>query len=177
MRLPEQDDDGEGGGHRMAPTTVSEVMTGGTECLHENDSILDAAKRFAQLDVDALPICGHDGRLMGVLTQRDIVARVLALGQDPAKTKAGDLTYGQPITAWPYTTLETAFVSMNNHNVRHLPVLEGRELVGMASMKDILPALFELGRGVLTEGLSFSPLPGPGDSEGGGFEWPSNRRR
>jgi CBS domain-containing protein len=59
---------------------------------------------------------------------------------------------------------------MNNHNVRHLPVLKGRELVGMVSMKDILPALFELGQGTLTEGLSFSPLAGPGDSEGGAFE-------
>jgi CBS domain-containing protein len=154
----------------MAHIRVSEVMTGGTECLHENDSILDAAKRFAQLDVDALPICSHEGRLTGVLTERDIVARVLALGQDPAKTKAGDLTYGQPITAWPDTPLEAALVSMNNHNVRHLPILKGRDLVGMVGIKDILPALVELGRGALTEGLSFGPLAGPGDSEGGGFE-------
>ena len=68
-------------------------------------------------------------------------------------------------------------MSMSNHNDRHLPIVDGRGLVGMVGMKDVLPALFELGRGILTEGLSFSPSPGPGDSEGGGYDWVSNRRR
>ena len=58
--------------------TAREVMTGGAECIGENDSILDAAKRLAELDVGSMPICGEDNRLKGMLTDRDIVVKVLA---------------------------------------------------------------------------------------------------
>lgn len=157
--------------------TAEDVMAHEGECLDENDSILDAAKRFAQLEVDALPICGQDEQVKGVLTLRDVVARVLALGEDPQKTKTADLAYGDPITVSTDTPIETAFMVMNNHNVRYLPVVNGgRSLVGMISMAEVLQVLFVLGPGVLTEGLSFGPLAGPGDSEGGGFDWPSNPR-
>ena len=157
--------------------TVEDVMTGGAECLGENDSVLDAAKRLAQLEVDALPICAQDGQLKGVLTLRDVVARVVALGEDPQKTRTADLTYGHPIVVSSDTPVETAFMTMNNHNVRYLPVTDGgRRIVGMIGMAEVLQALFVLGPGVLTEGLSYSPLAGPGDSEGGGFDWPSRLR-
>ena len=63
--------------------TAREVMTGGAECIGENDSILDAAKRLAALDVGAMPICGDDDRLKGMLSDRDIVVKVLAAGRDP----------------------------------------------------------------------------------------------
>lgn len=49
------------------------MVTGRTECVGEKDSILDAAKRLKQLDVGAMPICGEDGRLKGMITDRDIV--------------------------------------------------------------------------------------------------------
>lgn len=55
-----------------------DVMTGGTECVGEKDSILDAAKRLKELDVGAMSICGEDGRLKGMITDRDIVVKVLA---------------------------------------------------------------------------------------------------
>jgi CBS domain-containing protein len=157
--------------------TVEDVMSGTPECLNENHSIMEAAKRFAQLEVDALPICGQDEHLKGVLTLRDVVARVLALGEDPHKTKAADLTYGDPTMVSSDTPIETAFMVMNNHNVRYLPVTDGGgRVVGMISMAEVLQVLFVLGPGVLTEGLSFGPLAGPGDSEGGGFDWPSSLR-
>ena len=61
--------------------TACEVMTGGTDCIGENDSVLDAAKRLAQLDVGSMPICGEDNRLKGMITDRDIVIDVLAQGR------------------------------------------------------------------------------------------------
>ncbi len=53
--------------------TARDVMTGGTECVGENDSIADAAKRMKELDVGSMPICGEDDRLKGMVTDRDIV--------------------------------------------------------------------------------------------------------
>ena len=57
--------------------------------------MLDAAKRLAELDVGAMPICGEDNRLKGMLTDRDIVVKVLAAGQGPGATKAGELGAGE----------------------------------------------------------------------------------
>ena len=70
---------------------MGKAATGGAECIAENDTILDAAKRLAQLDVGAMPICGEDDRLKGMLSDRDIVVKVLAEGRDPGSTRAGEL--------------------------------------------------------------------------------------
>jgi CBS domain-containing protein len=70
--------------------TARDVMTSGAECIGENETVVDAAKKMAQLDVGALPICGEDNRLKGMLTDRDIAVKVLAKGRDPDSTKAGD---------------------------------------------------------------------------------------
>ena len=71
--------------------TAREVMTQGVECAGENDTVADAAKKLADLDVGAMPICGEDNRLKGMLTDRDIVVEVIAKGKDPANVKAGEL--------------------------------------------------------------------------------------
>lgn len=71
--------------------TGRDVMTQGVECVGENETVADAAKKLADLDVGAMPICGEDDRLKGMLTDRDIVVEVLAKGKDPADVKAGEL--------------------------------------------------------------------------------------
>ena len=71
--------------------TARDVMTGDAECIGENDSVTDAAKRLAELNVGAMPICGEDNRLKGILTDRDIAVKVVAQGKDPRTTKAGEL--------------------------------------------------------------------------------------
>ena len=71
--------------------TARDVMTPDCECIGENESVLDAAKRLRELDVGSMPICGEDDRLKGMLTDRDIVVKVLAQGKDPGSTKAGEL--------------------------------------------------------------------------------------
>ena len=61
--------------------TARDIMTPDAQCVGENDSVLDAARRLAELDVGAMPICGEDDRLKGMLTDRDIVVKVLCAGQ------------------------------------------------------------------------------------------------
>src|SRR5688572_9668993 len=109
------------GGGQMAKK-ARDVMTPGAECVGENDTVIDAAKRLAELDVGAMPICGEDNRLKGMLTDRDIVVRVLAEGKDPSSTTAGDLAQGKPVTIGADDSVDEALRTMKEHKVRRLPV-------------------------------------------------------
>jgi CBS domain-containing protein len=82
----------------MASKTARDIMSPDCTCVGENDSVLDAAKKLKELDVGAMPICGEDNRLKGMLTDRDIVVKVLAEGKDPSSTKAGELGQGDAKT-------------------------------------------------------------------------------
>ena len=64
--------------------SVREIMTGSAECARTTDTLVDAAKKMRDLDVGALPICGDDDRLHGMITDRDIVVRCVADGGDPS---------------------------------------------------------------------------------------------
>ena len=114
-----------------------DIMTGGVECVGEQESVLDAARRLRDLDVGAMPICGEDNRLKGMLTDRDIVVKVLAEGKDPGSTRAGDLAQGKPVTIGADDSLEEALETMKSHKVRRLPVIDGHDLVGVITQADI----------------------------------------
>jgi len=118
--------------------SVREAMHDGCECISERKSVLDAAKRMEQLDIGALPICGEDDRLKGMLTDRDIVVRVLAHGKDPATTMVGELTQRKPITISAEASIDQALSLMREHAVKRLPVLDSsKRLCGMISEADI----------------------------------------
>jgi CBS domain-containing protein len=134
-----------------------DVMTPGAECVGENDSILDAAKRLAELDVGAMPICGEDDRLKGMLTDRDIVVRVLAEGKDPGSTTAGELAQGRPVTIGADDSVDEALRTMKDHKVRRLPVIDGHDLVGIVSQADVATNLDEDKVGDLVEAISAAP--------------------
>ena len=121
--------------------TARDVMTGGAECIGENDSIADAARRLAELDVGAMPICGEDNRLKGMLTDRDIVVKALAQGRDPAQITAGELGEGKPVTIGADDSVNEALHTMAEHGVRRLPVIDGHDLVGMVALADVARAL------------------------------------
>ena len=137
--------------------TAREVMTGGAECIGENDTVQDAAKRMAELDVGALPICGEDDRLKGMLTDRDIVVKVLAAGKDPATTTAGELGEGKPVTIGADDSVDEALATMKDHKVRRLPVIDGHELVGIVSQGDLAKSIDEEKVGELVEAISEAP--------------------
>jgi CBS domain-containing protein len=118
-------------------STAREIMTGGVECVGEDESVLDAAKKMDSLGVGALPICGNDARLKGMLTDRDIVVKVLAQGKDPASTKAGELGQGKPVTIGADDDVAELVRTMAQHQVKRLPVIDGHQLVGMVSEADL----------------------------------------
>jgi len=117
--------------------TAREIMTPGVECVGEKDTVLDAAKMLAKLNVGSMPICGEDNRLKGMLTDRDIVVKVLAEGRDPASTTAGELGEGKPVTIGADDSIQLAIQTMAEHKVRRLPVIDGHDLVGIVSQADI----------------------------------------
>jgi CBS domain-containing protein len=129
-------------------------MTGGAECVGENDSVLDAAKRLAELDVGAMPICGEDDRLKGMITDRDIVVKVLAQGRDPSSTTAGELGEGKPVTIGADDGIEEAIRTMKEHKVRRLPVIDGHRLIGIVSQADVARSVDEEHVGDLVEAIS-----------------------
>lgn len=136
-------------------TTAREIMTPGAECIGENQSLEEAARKMRDLDVGALPICGENNRLQGVLTDRDIVVRCLAVGTDPRAVKAGQLAQGKPVTIGADDSVEAAVDTMQAHQVRRLPVIDGHDLVGMISQADIARHLPEDRVGELVELISF----------------------
>ena len=114
-----------------------DIMTGSPECVGEKDSIIDASKKLAKLDIGAMPICGEDNRLKGMLTDRDIVIKVLAEDRDPSSITAGELGQGKPVTIGADDSIDEAIQTMAEHKVRRLPVIDGHDLIGIISQADI----------------------------------------
>jgi CBS domain-containing protein len=137
--------------------TARDVMTGGAECVGENETIIDAAKKMAELDVGALPICGEDNRLKGMLTDRDIAVKVLAQDRDPGSTNAGELGEGKPVTIGADDSVKEALRTMKEHKVRRLPVIDGHDLVGIVSQGDLATEIDEEEVGDLVEAISSAP--------------------
>ena len=143
----------------MADKKARDIMSSDCTCVGENESVLDAARKLKELDVGAMPICGEDNRLKGMLTDRDIVVKVLAQGKDPASVKAGELGVGdgKTITIGADDSIDEALRTMIDHKVRRLPVIDGRELVGIISQADIATNLDEERVGDLVEAISSAP--------------------
>jgi CBS domain-containing protein len=118
-------------------TTARELMTPDAECIGENENLSTAAAKMRDLDVGALPICGEDKRLKGVLTDRDIIVKVVAEGRDPEGVTAAQLAQGKPVTIGADDSAEEALRTMAEHQVRRLPVIDGHTLIGMVSQADV----------------------------------------
>jgi len=134
--------------------TARDVMTPNPTCAQEDQSVVDAARLMAELDVGALPICGNDNRLKGMLTDRDIVVKILARGQDPTKVKVGELGQGKPVTIGADDDTAEILRTMAQHKVRRLPVIDGHDLVGIVALADVARALSDRPVGDLLEAIS-----------------------
>src|SRR5947209_17147355 len=138
--------------------TAREVMSGGAECVGENESLAEAAKKLADLNVGAMPICGEDDRLKGMLTDRDIVVKVIAKGKDPGQTTAGELAdQGEVVTIGADDSVDEALHTMTQHKVRRLPVIDGHRLVGVISQADLALEIDSGKVGELVEAISAAP--------------------
>ncbi|HEY0641466.1 MAG TPA: CBS domain-containing protein [Pseudonocardiaceae bacterium] len=135
-------------------TTARDLMTPDPTCVRADESVREAAGRMATLDVGALPICGEDNRLKGMLTDRDIVVKVLAEGRDPGSVRAGDLAQGEAVTIGADDGAEEILRTMRDHQVRRLPVIDGHDLVGIVAVADVARALPDAPVGDLLDALS-----------------------
>jgi CBS domain-containing protein len=119
------------------PQQAREIMHAGAECISEDESVAAAARKMRDLDVGALPICGADDRLSGMLTDRDIAVKCIAEGRDPAKIRAGDLAQGTLVWVEATAPVGEVLRRMEDHRVKRLPVIEDHRLVGMISEADV----------------------------------------
>ena len=118
-------------------TVARDLMTPDPKCVKEDQTLVEAARMMRELDVGALPICGNDDRLKGMLTDRDIVVKCIADGGDPSSVTAGSLAEGKPVTIGADDDIREALEVMQDHQVRRLPVIDGHDLVGIISQADI----------------------------------------
>ena len=140
------------------PKVARDVMTPNAECIGENQTLLDAARKMADRGYGAMPICGEDNRLKGMLTDRDIVVKALAMGKDPASTRAGELGEGKPITIGADDSLEEILQTMAKYKIRRLPVIDGHDLVGIVAVADVVRELSDdQAKGDLIETISEGP--------------------
>jgi CBS domain-containing protein len=115
---------------------VRDVMTQNPTSCDPAATVVDAAKVMASEDVGSVPVV-KDGRLAGVVTDRDIVVRVLAEGRDPTSTTVGEVASSDLETVSPDDDLNTALRKMASSKVRRLPVVDGDELVGIVAQADV----------------------------------------
>jgi CBS domain-containing protein len=138
--------------------TVREAMHDGVECIGEKQTLRDAAKRMAELDVGVLPICGDDDRLKGMLTDRDVVVKALAQGSDPATTTCGELAQGTVHWIGADASLDEALNMMREHAVKRLCVMDdGKRLSGIITEADVATHASEGETGELVEAIAAKP--------------------
>lgn len=135
-------------------TRVREIMTTNPLYAETSETVTHAARTMADKGVGALPIRGEDHKLKGMLTDRDIVVKVLAEGKDPVAVHVGELPRDEVVAVGPDDDVEEALRLMSRHQVRRLPVVEHGELVGMVAQADVARELPDAEVGETVEGIS-----------------------
>jgi CBS domain-containing protein len=142
---------------RTMMPTAREIMTPDAEWVTTDTPVSEAARKMSESDVGALPVCDGEGHLEGVVTDRDLVVKVIAAGRDPQSTRVGEIA-DQPevVTIGADDSAEEAIRTMKDHGVRRLPVVDGKQLVGMVSQADIARAMPDAKVGDLVGAISES---------------------
>lgn len=116
---------------------LREIMTAQVVRVRPEEPVGVAARLLTQYNIGALPVCGQDGTLRGLLTDRDIVTRCLAAGKDPKKTRVSEVMSSQVLYARPDMEANVAAHYMGRQQIRRLPVVENGRLCGMVSLCDL----------------------------------------
>jgi CBS domain-containing protein len=138
-------------------TTARDIMSGSAECARTSDTLADAAKKMKDLDVGALPICGDDDKLHGMITDRDIVVDCVASGGDPQTATVQEYTSAETVTIGADDSVEETLQTMIDKGVRRLPVIDGHQLVGIVTQADVAKNLSDDQIGKLVEAISAAP--------------------
>jgi CBS domain-containing protein len=115
---------------------IREVMTAIPVTLERNQSLVDGARMMRDGAIGDVLVTDN-GRLTGVLTDRDIVVRCVAEARDPGNTTVGDCCSSDPVTVTPEDDVDKAVQLMRERAVRRIPVVEGRQAVGVVSIGDL----------------------------------------
>jgi CBS domain-containing protein len=133
--------------------SVRDAMTENPSSIEASASVVEAARLMREEDIGSLPIT-DGGKLVGVITDRDITTMVVAEGADPEATSAGDVSSRDPISVEPDKDIEEALQLMARHQVRRLPVVENDRLVGIVAQADIALKENQEKTGELVEAIS-----------------------
>jgi CBS domain-containing protein len=117
-------------------TTVADLMTKHVEFVDADATAQEAAALMGELDVSSLPVGSADA-LHGVITDRDLLYRVVAEGRDPRRTRVGDVATRLVFTCRGEDSVNAAMDLMAAHNVRRLPVMDGERVVGWLTLSDL----------------------------------------
>ncbi|MFZ0802416.1 MAG: CBS domain-containing protein [Terriglobales bacterium] len=113
---------------------ISNQDTYGAEA---NQTVLEVVKAMVSRNIGAVPVL-HDGRLVGIFSERDLMSRVVAEGRDPRTAPVEQVMTRDPLTVSPTESVENCMLLMRRHGFRHLPICEGPRVVAVVSLRDIL---------------------------------------
>ena len=124
------------GGRRPSGTTARDIMTSDVVTVSASDTLTTAARRMVDENIGSVPVV-DGGRLTGILTDRDIVTRVVANGADLDAVSVGEVAGGRLVSAEPDASLRDIVRTMAREQIRRLPVTEEDRLVGIISQADV----------------------------------------
>jgi len=133
--------------------TVREAMTPAPTVVSSEATAVDAARMLVAENVGSLPVVEGE-KLVGIVTDRDLVVRVLAKDLDPHKVAVADVCTESPVVVAPDEGLEAALERMAGEQVRRLPVVDGDRLVGILAQADIARTAPEHATGTMVEEIS-----------------------
>jgi len=105
--------------------------------VNANHTVLDAARYMMEHSIGAVPVL-RDGNLTGILSERDIMNRVVAVGRTPGTTAVSEVMTANPRAVAADESIEECLFIMREFGFRHLPIVDGKELKGVVSLRDVL---------------------------------------
>jgi len=117
---------------------VEEVMNRDIKTIRPNQSIKEAAEIMNKFRIGSLLVVSGEGKLVGIVTERDILSDVVAAGRNSEEVKVKEVMSSNVITIGPKSTLEDAASLMTKHKIKKLPVLEGERIVGIITASDLI---------------------------------------
>lgn len=116
---------------------IQEIMTTRVIRIHPEATVASAARQLAANNIGAMPVCSNDGRILGMVTDRDLVIRCMAAGRSPEKTRVREVMTGAVAAVTPDTDAHIAANLMGHKQIRRLPVVRDGVLQGMVSLSDL----------------------------------------
>ena len=116
---------------------LREVMSNPVIRIHPDETVAVAARTLTHYNIGVLPVCGGDGRICGMVTDRDLVTRCIASGRNPSATPVRDVMTSGVISAQPDMEAAAAAMLMGRQQIRRLPGVDNGRLCGMVSLGDL----------------------------------------